>query len=105
MAFLLDIGRASMWAANAIVSSATGGAVGHQEAPPKVVLVPPLFERDLRLRSRSECPRQGARLPRTTSSAASRRSLRLPMAVSFTAMEFLKRAGLDACVWAVTRIF
>ncbi len=55
MAFLLDVGRASMWAVNAIVSSATGGKVGHQEVPPKVVLVPPLFERDLRLRSRSEC--------------------------------------------------
>ena len=58
MAFLLDIGRASMWAVNAMVSSATGGKVGHQEPPPKVVLVPPLFERDLRLRSRSERPRR-----------------------------------------------
>ena len=56
MAFLLDVGRASMWAVNAIVSSATGGKVGHQDPPPKVVLVPPLFERDLRLRSRSARP-------------------------------------------------
>ena len=53
MAFLLDIGRASMWAVNAMLTSATGGKVGHAEVPPKVVLVPPLFERDLRLRSRS----------------------------------------------------
>ena len=54
MTFLLDIGRASMWAVNAMLTTATNGKVGHAEPPPKVVLVPPLFERDLRLRSRSE---------------------------------------------------
>lgn len=56
MAFLVDIGRASVWAVNALVGSATGGKVGTQEPPAKVVLVPPLFERDLRLRSRSAHP-------------------------------------------------
>ena len=58
MAFLIDVAKASVWAVNALVGSATGGKVGIQEPPAKVVLVPPLFERDLRLRSRSAPPAQ-----------------------------------------------
>ena len=54
MSFLIDIAKASVWAANALVGTATGGKVGTPEPPAKVVLVPPLFERDLRLRSRSK---------------------------------------------------
>ena len=54
MSLLVDIAKASVWAVNALVGTATGGKVGMQEEPAKVVLVPPLFERDLRLRSRSE---------------------------------------------------
>lgn len=41
MAFLVDIAKASVWAVNALVGSATGGKVGTQEPPAKVVLVPP----------------------------------------------------------------